>query len=62
LADKNLQFEQEVSSRESNLKNAEAKLAELRKNNAEFPAKLEKALKDKETEETKQLQKKKEDS
>ena len=56
LTDKKAQFEQEVSSRESNLKNAEAELAELRKNNAEFPAKLEKSLKDKETEITKQLQ------
>jgi len=56
LTDKKAQFEQEVSSRELNLKNAEAELAELRKNNAEFPAKLEKALKDKETEVTKQLQ------
>ena len=56
LADKKIQFEQEVSSREMNLKNAEAELAELRKNNAEFPAKLEKALKDKETEVSKQLQ------
>jgi hypothetical protein len=56
LTGKKAQFEQEVSSRESNLKNAEAELAELRKNNAEFPAKLEKTLKDKETEITKQLQ------
>ena len=56
LTDKKAQFEQEVSSRELNLKNAEAELAELRKNNAEFPAKLEKALKDKETEIAKQLQ------
>jgi hypothetical protein len=56
LTDKKLQFEQEVSSRELNLKNAEAELAELRKNNADFPAKIEKALKDRETEVTKQLQ------
>ena len=56
LTDKKAKFEQEVSSRELNLKNAEAELAELRKNNAEFPAKLEKALKDKEMEVTKQLQ------
>ena len=56
LTDKKAQFEQEVSSRELNLKNAEAELAELRKNNAEFPAKLEKALKDRETEVSKQLQ------
>ena len=56
LADKKVQFEKEVAARELNLKNAEAELAELRKNNAEFPAKLEKALKDKESEVTKQLQ------
>ena len=56
LTDKKLQFEQEVSSRELNLKNSEAELAELRKNNVEFPVKLEKALKDKETEISKQLQ------
>ena len=56
LADKKIRFEQEVSSRELNLKNAEAELAELRKNNADFPAKLEKALKDKETEVSTQLQ------
>ena len=56
LIDKKAQFEQEVSSRELNLKNAEAELVELRKNNVEFPSKLEKALKDKETEISKQLQ------
>ena len=56
LTDKKTQFEQEVSSRELNLKNTEAELAELRKNNEEFPVKLEKALKDKETEVSKQLQ------
>ena len=56
LTDKRMQFEQEVSSRELNLKNAETELAELQKNNAEFPVKLEKALKDKETEVSKQLQ------
>ena len=56
LIDKKLHFENEVSSREMNLKNAEAELAELRKNNSEFPVKLDKALKDKETEVTKQLQ------
>jgi hypothetical protein len=55
LADKKARFEQEISVRELNLKNVEAELAELRKNNAEFPAKLEKALKDKEAEVTKQL-------
>jgi len=56
LVDKKAKFEQEVSSRELNLKTAEAELAELRKNNEEFPAKLEKALKDKEAEVSKQLQ------
>ena len=56
LTDKKAKFEQDVSSRELNLKNAEAELAELRKNNAAFPAILEKALKDKETEITTQLQ------
>ena len=56
LTDKKEKFEQDVSSRELNLKNAEAELAELRKNNAEFPVKLEKALKYKEAEVTKQLQ------
>jgi hypothetical protein len=56
LADKKTNFEQEIYHREAELKNAEAELIELRKNNAEFPAKLEKALKDKEEEVTKQLQ------
>ena len=56
ITDKKAQFELEISSRELNLKNSEAELAELRKNNAEFPDKLEKALKSKETEVTKQLQ------
>ena len=55
LVDKKAQFEREVSSRELNLKNAEAELAELRKNNTEFPARLEKALKDKDTEISGQL-------
>jgi hypothetical protein len=55
LEDKKVRFEQEVSTRELNLKNAEAELAELRKNNAEFPTKLEKALKDKEAEITRLL-------
>ncbi|MDR0795218.1 MAG: hypothetical protein LBE79_04080 [Tannerella sp.] len=56
LIDKKDRFEQDVASRELNLKNAESELAELRKANAEFPGKLEKALKDKEAEVTKQLQ------
>jgi len=56
LVDKKAKFEQDISLRELNLKNTEAELAELRKNNDEFPAKLEKALKDKEAEVSKQLQ------
>jgi len=56
LVDKKVNFEQDVSSRELNLKNTETELAELRKSNTEFPAKLEKALKDKESEVSKQLQ------
>jgi hypothetical protein len=56
LIDKKAKFELEISNREAELKSAEAELTELRKNNAEFPAKLDKALKDKETEVTKQLQ------
>jgi hypothetical protein len=56
LADKKERFEQEILSRELNLKNAEAELMELREYNAEFPAKLEKALKDKEAEVIQRLQ------
>ena len=56
LTDRKRTFDQEVSNRELNLKNEETELAELRKNNAEFPVKLDKALKDKEVEITKQLQ------
>jgi hypothetical protein len=56
LIDKKAKFNQEISNREAELKSAEAELAELRKNNAEYPAKLEKALKDKDAEITKQLQ------
>jgi hypothetical protein len=56
LADKKTNFEQEIYHREAELKNAEAELTELRKNNAEFPVKLDKVLKDKDTEVTKQLQ------
>ena len=56
LNDKKERFEQEVSAREQNLKTVETELSELRKNNAEFPAKLEKVLKEKEAEVTKQLQ------
>ena len=56
LTDEKSRFDGEIASRELNLKNAEAELTELRKNNAEFPAKLEKALKDKEAEVSKQHQ------
>ena len=56
LTDKKAQFELEVSSREIDLKNGEAELAELRVSNAEFPAKLDKAIKEKEAEVTKLLQ------
>jgi hypothetical protein len=56
LIDKKERFELDVTSRELNLKNAESELAELRKANAEFPGKLERALKDKEAEVTKLLQ------
>jgi hypothetical protein len=56
LIDKKAKFEQEIANREAELKSAEAGLAELRKNNAEFPVKLEKALKDRGAEITKQLQ------
>jgi hypothetical protein len=56
LVDKKTGFEQEISHREAALKNAEAELNELRKNNTEFPTKLDKALKDKESEIIKQLQ------
>jgi hypothetical protein len=56
LIEKKEKFEQEIISRELNLKNTEAELAELRKNNTEFPARLGQALKDKEAEITKQLQ------
>jgi hypothetical protein len=56
LVDKKAKFEQEISCREAELKSAEAELTELRENNAGFPAKLEKALGDKEAEITRQLQ------
>lgn len=46
LAEKKRAFEHEISVRESAVKNAEAELEELRKNNREFPEKLEKALAD----------------
>lgn len=56
LQDKKIKFEQDVSEREANLKNAEAELAELRKCHAEFPQTLEKALADKEANLLKSLQ------
>ena len=46
LAAKKSAFEHEISIREAAVKNAETELAELRKNNTEFPDKLEKALAD----------------
>jgi len=55
LTERKAAFEQEIAAREQALKIAEAELAELRKNNAEFPVRLEKALADKEKEITKQL-------
>jgi hypothetical protein len=56
LAEKKAFFDLETARREEAMKNAESELAELRKNNAEFPAKLEKALKDKEKDITASLQ------
>jgi hypothetical protein len=50
LTDKKAGFEQDISKREAEIKNAEAELAELKKNNAEFPEKLEKTLENKEKE------------
>ncbi|MDR1103162.1 MAG: hypothetical protein LBL42_05335 [Tannerella sp.] len=56
LVDRKAQFEQEIANREAELKSAEAELAELRKSHTEFPARLEKALHDRESEITGQLQ------
>jgi hypothetical protein len=56
LADKKSAFEKDIALREQELKIAETDLTELRKNNSEFPAKLETALKNKEAEITNQLQ------
>lgn len=56
LTERKEKFEHEVATREQVLKNAETELNELRKLNVGFPTKLDKALKDKETEITKQLQ------
>ncbi|MDR0749792.1 MAG: hypothetical protein LBF62_09510 [Tannerellaceae bacterium] len=56
LTDRKAGFEQDISKREAEIKNAEAELAELKKNNAEFPGKLEKALENKEKEITTALQ------
>lgn len=44
LAEKKSAFEHEISVREATVKNAEAELEELRKNNAAFPEKLEQAI------------------
>ena len=46
LTEKKSSFEQEISTREATVKNAEAEIEELRKVNKEFPEKLEKALAD----------------
>lgn len=56
LQERKAKFEQEMMERETNLKTAEAELVELRKCHAEYPQLLEKALVDKETEITKNLQ------
>jgi len=55
LAEKKAAFEQEMAAREANIKNAEQELEELRRSNEEFPARLEKALADKEKEVTARL-------
>ena len=55
LTTKKKEFEQSVANREEALKKAEDELAELRKNNSEFPVRLEKAVTDKEVEVTKSL-------
>lgn len=46
LTDKKTRFEHEISMREATIKTAEAELEELRKNNMEFPERLEQALTD----------------
>lgn len=56
LKEKKLIFEQETTIRERELKSAENELAELRKNNVEFPGKIEKVIKDKELEVTKSME------
>lgn len=55
LADKKIAFEQDIANREEVLKKAETELAVLRKESAEFAARLEKAVADKEAEISKQL-------
>jgi hypothetical protein len=55
LSDKKIAFDQEMTKRENDLKNAEAELMELRKNNEGFPKKLELALLSKEKEITENL-------
>jgi hypothetical protein len=56
LAEKKNAFDHEIALREATVKNAEAELGELRKNNAEFPERLENALADQEQTITKNLQ------
>ncbi|MDR1653422.1 MAG: hypothetical protein LBS01_07235 [Prevotellaceae bacterium] len=56
LAEKKTQFEKDIATREQELKNGESELKELRKANAEFPAKMETALNIKEAEITDKLQ------
>ncbi|MDR0830008.1 MAG: hypothetical protein LBN95_07850, partial [Prevotellaceae bacterium] len=50
LKEKKITFDKEIAGREQALKITENELSELRKNNTEFPEKLEKSLKEKETE------------
>jgi hypothetical protein len=56
LTEKKSAFEHEIALRESTVKNAEAELDELRKNNAEFPERMEKALADRTQTVTENLQ------
>lgn len=50
MKDKKAAFEQEMAQREQEVKATEMELAELRKNNEEFPTRLEQALKNQEKE------------
>ena len=56
LTEKKNSFEQEISTREAAVKNAEAEIEELRKVNKEFPEKLENALVDQKQTITESLQ------